>query len=391
MTGLSTSETVSAEARSPGADIAVVLGTRPEIIKLAPIVRQLRGRTRVIHSGQHYDDELSGQHFREQGIGAPDVVLSGVGGGSRSAQIAATMLQLADEFAARRPAVVLVQGDTNTVSAGAQAAHYAGIPVLHVEAGLRSRDRGMPEEINRLITGALADVHCAPTRTSAENLLREGIDPRRVVITGNPVVEATEWGLAAGGSTAYGGPSIPLAPYALATIHRPENTDTEEALTRVLCGLRDIPIPVLFLAHPRTRLAIERFQLWHLLEGITIAESPGYTDFLRLAAGSDLLISDSGGIQEECTVLKVPLAVVRRSTERPEAIDAGFARLITPDLDLGAEIRRMLSSPDLRATLASTPSPFGDGAASVRIARLAEDIADGGLEHALAGRWQGGV
>lgn len=357
-------------------DIAIVLGTRPEIIKLAPVIRELGSRALVIHTGQHYDRELSGQFLEQFGIGEADVVLDGVGGAHRGKQIATAIGALSTLFAAEAPKVVIVQGDTNAVSAGAQAANYAGIPVIHVEAGLRSHDRAMPEELNRLVVGALADIHCAATEHNAENLRREGISEERIAVTGNTIVEATRQSLSHRRSTPtrfFARGRVPER-FVLATIHRPENTDTRESLARVLTGLGDIDAPVLLLAHPRTRAAIERFGLDGLLDRLLVAESADHQEFLALATRAALLVSDSGGLQEECTVIGTPLLVVRRSTERPESIDAGFAELITPDHDIAAAANRLLANGP--RDLSDRPCPYGDGRASIRIARIALDIAE---------------
>lgn len=357
-------------------DIAVVLGTRPEIIKLAPVIRELGNRALIVHTGQHYDRELAGQVFDQLGLPTPDVVLEGVGGQSRGTQVATALQALSQLFEARRPAAVIVQGDTNAVSAGAQAANYLDIPVIHVEAGLRSFDRAMPEEINRLVAGALADVHCAATEHNANNLFAEGVDTSRVIVTGNTIVEATLHSLGQGTGLIdkFFSPGIVPERFVLATIHRPENTDTEPALRRVLTGLAGIRIPVLFLAHPRTRAAIERHRLDHLLDGIRVIESTTHTEFLDLALAADLLVSDSGGLQEECTVLGKKLLVVRRSTERPESIDAGFAELIEPHVDLAVAASAALHQPQNGMTVRS---PYGDGQAGARIARIATRIGDG--------------
>jgi UDP-N-acetylglucosamine 2-epimerase (non-hydrolysing) len=356
-------------------DIAVVLGTRPEIIKLAHLIRELGDRARVIHTGQHYDDAMSGQFFRGLGLATPDVVLSGIGGASRGEQIATAIAALTVEFTASRPAVVIVQGDTNAVSAGAQAANYLGIPVIHVEAGLRSYDRQMPEELNRLLVGVLADVHCAATDLNDANLRGEGIDPERVVVTGNTVVEATTGSLA----TAVSSPELDgLAPgFVLATVHRPENTDDAASLERILRALDSLDAEVVLPVHPRTRAAISRFGLDHLTRRLRLVEPLGHGEFLHAAGRAALLVSDSGGVQEECTVLKKPLLVVRRSTERPEAIDAGFAQLMTPECDLGAAAAALLADTRAASRLAATPSPYGDGSASATIAAIARDLAAG--------------
>lgn len=285
-----------------------------------------------------------------------------------------------------RPAVVVVQGDTNTVSAGAQAANYLGIPVVHVEAGLRSYDRRMPEEINRLVAGTLADVHCAATTVNSTALVNEGISVERIAVTGNTIVEQTQQALAHATTNiaSYFDGKTPER-FVLATIHRPENTDTGEALARALKGLQGIKAPVLFTTHPRTRAAIKRFGLEYLLDGLYIAESVGHKEFLALAQQAALLVSDSGGVQEECTVLGKPLLVVRRSTERPEAIQAGFARLITPYQDIAAAANELLTNTMATADLANRPSPYGDGQAGERIAAICRALTDGATaEQAVA-------
>lgn len=368
-------------------DIAVVLGTRPEIIKLAPVIKMLGARARVIHTGQHYDRELSGQFLDQLGLGEPDVVLTGIGGENRGTQIATAIQALTEEFVLRRPAVVIVQGDTNAVSAGAQAANYAGIPVIHVEAGLRSYDRSMPEELNRLVVGTLADVHCAATEHNESNLMSEGVPSSRIAVTGNTIVEATTASLEQGRGleeTLFPGGLMPER-FVLATVHRPENTDSEPALRRILEAFARFTAPVVFAIHPRTRKAVERFGLQDLLDGLHLIESPGHAEFLGLALRSALLVSDSGGVQEECTVLKKPLLVVRRSTERPESITSGFSFLITPEVDLAATANSVLANSDLAHQITGTPSPYGDGHASARIAAIAEEIADGlSAEKAIA-------
>ncbi|SIR93759.1 non-hydrolyzing UDP-N-acetylglucosamine 2-epimerase [Microbacterium sp. RURRCA19A] len=356
--------------------VAVVYGTRPEIIKLAPVITQLVDDAFVVDSGQHYDHELSGQYRAVFGIGEPDVRLDGVGGKSRAEQISRMLVGLTRVFEEQRPGIVLVQGDTNTVSAAAQAANYLGIPVGHVEAGLRSYDRAMPEEINRLVAGALSDVHFAPTRRSAVNLINEGVDRERVMVTGNTVVEATHRAIRQSArpvASWFPNGSIPPA-FAVATIHRPENTDSAPALARVLRGLQGLAMPVLFFVHPRTRAAIERFGLQRETNGLIMHPSPGSADFLQVLSAATVVVSDSGGVQEESTVLKVPVAVVRKSTERPEAVDAGWATLVRPGTDIATAVARLLRSdrPD-----PSVPTPYGDGAASLRIAAVARLIAEG--------------
>lgn len=348
-------------------DIAVVLGTRPEIIKLAGVIAALGPRARVVHTGQHWDDVLAGAFFRELGIGRPTVTLDTVAGGDRAAQIGHGIAELAAHFAAHPPRAVIVQGDTNSTSIGAQAASYLGIPLIHVEAGLRSHDRGMPEELNRLVVAALADVHCASTPENVANLRAEAIPEDRIVLTGNTVVEATLRARARALPTPTG--------HVLVTIHRPENTDDPAALRRIVDALDGLSHPVVMPLHPRTRAALRAAGLLDRLRAHRVLPGVGHAEFIALAAAARLIVSDSGGVQEEVTVLGTPLLVVRRSTERPESIAAGFARLITPEQDLGAAIRAELADAEHADRLRGLPSPYGDGTASVRIAARARRAA----------------
>lgn len=356
-------------------DIALVFGTRPEMIKLAPIVHELAGRARIVHTGQHYDRELSAAVMDSLGIGEPHVVIGGIGGNDRPTQIGAGVLALNEHFGTDRPSVVVVQGDTNATLVGAMVANFQGIPLIHVEAGLRSGDRTMPEEINRLLVSKLATVHCAPTSVAMANLLREGIPGSTLALTGNTIVEAVTAALASVDPSAHRrSRELSGTPFALATIHRPENTDSRDALERVLRGLADIPLRVVFPMHPRTRDAIARHGLAPLLEPLTVVAPVDHSTMLTLAAAARLLVSDSGGVQEECTVLGTPLLVVRQNTERPEAVHAGYARLVTAGMDIGAEARSFLES---RRPPANATSPFGDGHASSRIAAIARALAAG--------------
>ena len=354
--------------------VAFVLGTRPEIVKLAPLIRLLPGRAAVVHTGQHYDDQMSGAFFADCGLAAPEVTLR-IGGLPRFAQIGRAVQELGDLFADARPAAVVVQGDTNSALAGALAANAHDVPLVHVEAGLRSRDRAMPEEHNRVLIDHIADLLCAPTPENAENLRAEGIAESRIAVTGNTVVEAlratlptpvirekllTEVGVEAGR-------------YVLATIHRPENTDDTEALRAIgeqFAAIAELGWPVVFPIHPRTRAALRKADIRALPNGVIACEPLGYRDFLALAAECALLVSDSGGIQEEATVLGRPLIVVRRSTERPEAM-RDFATLVRPGPEIGAQAMRLLAdSAALIARLTALPSPYGDGTAAEQIKTL---------------------
>lgn len=374
----------NAVLRRPSQAIALVVGTRPEIIKLSVLSGLLGERGYLVHTGQHFDDNLSDAFVRELGLARPSVRLRGVGGAPREAQFSRVIDGLGGHFAEYRPAAVVVQGDTNTAAAAALAAHFTGVPVVHVEAGLRSRDRAMPEEINRMLVGVVADVHCAPTRQAADNLLLTGVDPNAVHVTGNTVIEATRAFVPSPHDAAALLDSYGLEPdgYILATVHRAENTDDGERLAAVLTELATLPLPVVFPAHPRTRAAAERHGLLAELDRLHPIAPLGYRAFLGLAAHARLLVSDSGGLQEECTVLKKPLIVVRNSTERPEAFETGFAYLAQPGPAIGRVAEVLLGDRELAGRLAGTPSPFGDGRASERIAGLLAELE---LEQAAAG------
>jgi UDP-N-acetylglucosamine 2-epimerase (non-hydrolysing) len=352
---------------APG-HIAVVVGTRPEIVKLAPLVRMLGDAGRLIHTGQHEDKELSGVFFAAAGIRQAHS-LSGICGAARHQQMGRMIEHLGAVFCADRPAAVIVQGDTNTASAGAQAASYTGLPVVHVEAGLRSFDRAMPEEINRCVVGVLADLHCAPTPTARANLLAERVPTDRIALTGNTIVEATLGMLPDGKAAREIAARYRAEPgaFVLATIHRPENTDDPVRLEAVLTELGKLGLPVLLPLHPRTRLAVARHGLGHVLDLLQVIPPVGHQEFLALCSLARLLVSDSGGVQEECTVLKKPLIVVRNSTERPESIEAGFAHLVQPGPVIGELGRQLISDTELADRLQAIPCPYGDGRASQRI------------------------
>jgi UDP-N-acetylglucosamine 2-epimerase (non-hydrolysing) len=352
----------------PDGGVAVVLGTRPEIVKLAGIIRNLGPKARIVHTGQHYDVLMSDVFFAELGIPSPDVRFE-VGGASRGGQIASALQLLDEHFERAAPVVVLVQGDTNATVAGALAGNARKVPVVHVEAGLRSFDRTMPEEHNRIVTDHVSDLLCAATEENVDNLAREGITGSAVIRTGNTVVESVLSQVPHPARRERMLAKHVLEPdrYALATIHRPENTDDPLTLTTILDELNRIPCRVVLPVHPRTMNAIRRHRLEHYLEGLTVTEPLGPSEFLGLAAHAALLVSDSGGLQEECTVLKRPLIVVRRSTERPEAM-RDFAVLVSPGPLISKTAGEWLDDiPGLHDQLARAASPFGDGYASERI------------------------
>ncbi|MEV6203702.1 UDP-N-acetylglucosamine 2-epimerase (non-hydrolyzing) [Streptomyces sp. NPDC051771] len=362
----------------PARSVALVLGTRPELVKLAELIRILGPAARVVHTGQHYDEELSGGFLAELGLPEPEY-LTGVGGRPRAVQVSAALGALDELFAAEPPLAVIVQGDTNAALAGALAANARELPLVHVEAGLRSHDRAMPEEHNRVLIDRLADLLCAATPDNRALLLAEGLPEERIAVTGNPVVEAVRDHLPSAGERArlLAAHGLPADGYVLATVHRPENTDDHAALRAVLTELAALAdrLPVVLPLHPRTRARIDAAGLGGLLDGVTVLPPAGYGTFLALARHAAVLVSDSGGVQEETTVLGRPLVVVRRSTERPEAM-ADFAELVAPGPPIGAAVRRRLDEGPLGLRrLAALPSPYGDGTASRRIAELTARLA----------------
>lgn len=359
---------VTVEALPPPGSVAVVFGTRPEAVKLAGVVRALGPAARTIHSGQHYSRELARAILEELRLGPPEVQLA-IGGASRGHQIGEATVRLDDHFAADPPRAVVVQGDTNTALAGALAANSRGLPLVHVEAGLRSFDRAMPEEHNRVLVDHLAELCCAPTDTSRQNLAAEGITGERVIVTGNTVVDAigevlpgdverraclTKLGLEADH-------------FVLATFHRPENVDEPATLAVILDELGALPLPTVLPLHPRTARRVEAFGLGDRLARLRVVDPLGYGVFLALAASCAFLVSDSGGVQEEASVLKRPVLVVRNSTERPEVLGT-FAELVAPGPAIGQRAVRWLAELDaLHARLGALPTPYGDGNASRRI------------------------
>jgi UDP-N-acetylglucosamine 2-epimerase (non-hydrolysing) len=355
--------------------VAVVLGTRPEIIKLSHIIRLLDDAAWIVHTGQHYDPNLSGSFFAELNLPEPDVFLE-VGGLPRGSQIGLATRRLDELFADHRPAAVMVQGDTNAVAAGALAANAREITLCHIEAGLRSHDRAMPEEHNRVIADHLADLCCAPTDVNVANLHAEGIPDARIARTGNTVVEAVQELLPDAADRARLCEQMGVEPsrFVLSTFHRPENVDDPDRYRTILTELAALDLPVILPLHPRSVRRSEEHGLGALLDHIRVVEPIGYRDFLGLQAESALVISDSGGVQEECSILKRPVIVVRNSTERPEVIGT-FAQRVLPGPAIGATARPILADVTaVHEALADILTPYGDGTASPRSLRALADV-----------------
>ena len=359
----------------PPDSVAVVLGTRPEIIKLAHIIALLGPAARVIHTGQHYDANLSEVFFGAFGLAPPSRFLE-VGGEPRGIQIGEATSRLTRLFEDDPPRAVVVQGDTNAVLAGALAANATETPLVHVEAGLRSYDRAMPEEHNRVICDHLSDLCLTPTETSASNLAGEGIEGERVAVTGNTVVEALGALLPTSAERAEVLARYCLAPngFILSTFHRPENVDHPQTWKAILSDLAGVSLPVLLPLHPRSRQRAASFGLGPLLDQLQVVDPLPYPEFLSLLAECALAVSDSGGVQEEVSVVKRPMVVVRNSTERPEVLGT-FAVLRKPGDGVGEAITQILETLDYtHRRLADTPTPYGDGTASLRSVALIERL-----------------
>lgn len=347
--------------------VAVVFGTRPEIIKLGGIIELLGRRAWTIFSGQHFDESLSRIFFDDLRLRAPDITLA-IGGRSRAEQIGQLVVRLEEQFTRRRPSVVIVQGDTNTTLGGALAANALEIPLVHVEAGLRSFDRRMPEEHNRVVADHLADLCLAPTEHARDNLLAEAIPESRVAVTGNTVVDMASRLLptAAEREDLLKGLGLAPAAFILATFHRPENVDDEDRLGSLLEVLGRLERPVVFPVHPRTRKRIKSGGLASRANGLRMLPPLAYPMFLGLAAECAFILTDSGGVQEEASIVKRPTIVVRRSTERPEVLGT-FATLVSSLAEVGGVAERLLARlADRHRALADLASPYGDGQASLR-------------------------
>jgi UDP-N-acetylglucosamine 2-epimerase (non-hydrolysing) len=315
-----------------------VVGARPNFMKVAPIVAEMKRREReftprVVHTGQHYDSMMSDAFFRDLELPEPDVYLE-VGSASHAAQTAAVMERFEPVVLQEQPDWVLVVGDVNSTLACALVCVKLGVKVAHVEAGLRSRERTMPEDFNRLLTDLIADLLFTPSRDADQNLRAEGIPQQRIRWVGNIMIDSLFKHLArAGESTIREELGVGASPYAVLTLHRPSNVDEPTTFERILAALEEIAlrIPVIFPVHPRTRKTIAEFGFAGRIErskGLRLIEPLGYLDFLRLYSGAHLVLTDSGGIQEETTVLGIPCLTLRETTERPITVEMGTNTIV---------------------------------------------------------------
>lgn len=344
-----------------------VVGARPNFVKAAPVLRALAGRAGVrqtlVHTGQHYDANMSDVFFVQLGVPAPDVSL-GVGSGTHAAQTAQVLAGLEPVLLEKKPDAVVVYGDVNSTVAAALAAAKLRIPLAHVEAGLRSGDRDMPEELNRLVTDQLADLLLTPSKDADLNLAREGIPSSRVRFVGNAMIDTLIRLLPAAKRPA--SPRLE-SPYVLVTVHRPSNTDEPAALLKLMRALSEIArtAPVVFPIHPRTRKRLGEAG-WTPPAGaeLLLLEPLGYLEFLALQRDAALVVTDSGGIQEETTFLGVPCLTVRTTTERPVTVTHGTNRLVKDAAALPKAAAAALKKKRSKAG----PPKYWDGKAGERIA-----------------------
>jgi UDP-N-acetylglucosamine 2-epimerase (non-hydrolysing) len=320
-----------------------VVGARPNFMKVAPIVEAMKRREReftplVVHTGQHYDAAMSDAFFSDLDLPQPNVYL-GVGSASHAAQTAAVMERFEPVVIRERPDWVLVVGDVNSTLACALVCVKLGVKVAHVEAGLRSRDRTMPEEINRLLTDQIADLLFTPSADANENLVAEGIPVERIRLVGNVMIDSLYKHLERSSQSKIKEQlGVASRDYAVLTLHRPSNVDGPRAFSSILDALEKISarLPIIFPVHPRTLKMIDELQLTDRIkkaEGLRLINPLGYLDFLSLYSGARLVLTDSGGIQEETTALGVPCVTLRESTERPITVSLGTNTIVGTESD----------------------------------------------------------
>ena len=351
--------------------IAVVLGTRPEIIKMAPVIRELESRNAaflVIHTGQHYSYNLDSVFFEQLNLPPTKYNLE-IGSGSHAEQTARILIAIEKILQEEKPDIVLVEGDTNSVLASALAAVKLHIKVGHVEAGLRSYDRQMPEEINRILTDHCSDYLFAPTEKAKAILLGEGVPEPKIFVTGNTIVDAVYRNLEIARQKSDSLSTLRLKPreYFLVTLHRQENVDNQARFTSILEGLNKVALefqqPVIYPIHPRSRKQMNSFKLEP--KKLSLIEPLDYLGFLHLESNARLVFTDSGGIQEEACILRIPCVTLRDNTERPETIEVGSNILAGASPDKILEYTKIMLKREN-----NWANPFGDGKAGERIVNI---------------------
>ena len=354
--------------------IATILGTRPEIIKMAPIIDEISKRgidQIVLHTGQHYDKEMSDNFFRDLEIPTPDYNIH-VGSGTHGKQTGLMMKGIEEAIMEEKPDIVLLQGDTNAVLAGAIVASKLHIAVGHVEAGLRSFDMTMPEEINRRVADVVSSMYFIPTEESAINLLAEGFSHENLFITGNTVVDACFRHLEIAKKRGFEEESLAsldienMENILTLTMHRAENVDVRERVTSIIGALKELSdMNIIFPIHPRTKNTLKNFGLFdelNDLEHVHIVKPLGYLDFLLLTSKSTLILTDSGGLQEEAITLNVPALTLRYNTERPETVTAGGNILVGSDKDVILEnANKILNDKEFAEKMKNAENPYGMG------------------------------
>ncbi len=350
----------------------VILGTRPEIIKLSPVIQALEKDNLeydILHTGQHYSERLDKIFFKELGLRDPDMNLK-TGSGSHATETARMLLGIEKALIRLKPDTVLVEGDTNTVLSGALAAAKLNTPIVHVEAGLRSYDMNMPEEINRVLTDHMSTIHFPPTREAEENLFSEGIFGENVHVTGNTIVDAlTQNKKNIDNSAIIEELNLTKNDYFVLTIHRQENVDNLKRIRAILEGVMAVKKQygkrVVFPIHPRTNKMLNSSKLNS--NALDLIEPLGFFDFVRLVKDSKLVYTDSGGVQEEACIVSTPCVTLRDNTERPETINVGSNILCQANAeDLLKKTSKMIGN-------SSWSQPFGDGKAGEKIIKLTSD------------------
>lgn len=356
-------------------DVLIILGTRPEIIKLAPLIRAIDKSNKlsgqIVHTGQHYDDELSEAFFRSLQLPNPDEQLH-VGSGTQGEQTADALEKIEGVIAQRSPDVVIALGDTNAVLSAALATSKMKPSFGHVEAGIRSFDRTMPEEVNRVLADQVSDFAFAPTETAAENLDNEGVVGETWVV-GNTVVDACfeHTPIAEKESSILDQIDLKKGEYAVATIHRPRNTDNRDRLVQIIEALDEQEFPVIFPIHPRTKNALEAVDITHG-GALSLIEPLDYLDFLKLLNNSRVVVTDSGGVQEEASILEIPCLTVRPNTERPETVEAGVNQLLEPD-ELQERLATVYRDATVLEDMTGYPNLYGDGNSAAKIVSILEN------------------